>query len=550
MERWDIPPYVVLWEATKKCNLRCIHCSVECGEVSPRDMSKDDIKGVIDELSNLGCVLFIITGGEPLLREDLFEVVRYASKSMDVSLTTNGTMVKERMKELREIEWNNIQVSLDGLERFHNYFRVSNSYAEVIEAIAFLLENSISTSVATTVTDENIDQLPSMLKLLLDLGVPQWKLSAIIPVGRAKKNKLSLSLENRIKVIEFVSDVRIEHNKISVSVDDGFGYCGYLEPLVRAYPFKKCPAGISTCGIQNDGRLKACLDQPVTYPSVLTSSFTELWEDPHTFAEFRWFEPKKLKGKCGSCETVFRCFGGCKAQLLGITNNLYAENPYCVYKIIEDKQKPKKSGIFGKVATMALLLAASLTPLGTALPIDESPPPITRALLSSPECVGISTCRAFFDNYVSVDSLNISKKDKAMEIEAVIRSSFCGMVCNVSALKVDFYVDGNFVGSKIINVSGEERVSLQIPELSEGSHEIEVNLPIPPPNDSPRDNGLSERVIVFRKEQIGNESYNVSATPVIKVRDEDSKVILSFIAGAGLASIVYGIYELRRRKKV
>lgn len=530
MDFWDKQPVAVLWEATRRCNLSCIHCITNCGSRynSNADLGTGEIKSAVDDLNDLNCLFFIITGGEPLLRRDLFDVAEYAHRNMDVGLTTNGTLInKGNVRKFLEFDWCDVQVSLDGDSSFHDKFRgMSGAYDGAVDAIQLLLGNGVRTSVRTVVTKQNIGKLQGILDTLLKLNVSRWEITPVISTGRAKENDMELCAGDRLRVIEFIADSRIDHHReISINAGDGFGYCGYLEPLTRTYPFRDCPAGKYTCGITYEGRLKACLDHPepeYLYGSIRERGFHELWRDINTFSEFRSFNPDRMEGVCETCDSREVCFGGCSANLLASTGDLYSKNPYCIYQAIERKEKKKSSRLHrvGKVVMAACMLGVALLPAsGTSTIPDDSAGPHVLCM-----------CRMMTPGTpdISVSSLNLT--EDYTEIEAVIKNN--DNCCGVHDLEVEFFVDGEKINSEFIDLNPRENKTVNIRRESFGLHELMVRADLAE-DENKTNNMMSKKIGAIK----------------VQERDlEDNELILFLLGGAGLASLVYGVRELNKRR--
>ena len=350
---------------------------------------------------------------------------------------------------------------------------------------------------------------------------------------------MELCAEDRLRVIEFIADSRIDYNReISINAGDGFGYCGYLEPLTRIYPFRNCPAGKFTCGITHEGRLKACLDHPepeYLYGSIREKRFYELWRDANTFLEFRSFDPDRIEGICEICDSKDICIGGCTENLIASTGDLYYGKQNCVYKSLkykekkEDKEKEKKRlsrlHRIGKVAMAACMLGAALLPASgmSIVPSNTTGPQVA--------CM----CRMMTPGTpdISVSDLDIS--DNYTVIKAIIENN--DDCCGVHNLEVEFFVDGERINSKFIDLYPMENKTVDINTVdlkrdTSGTHELIVRANLAEDRNK-TNNFMSKKIGAIR----------------VQERDsEDNELILFFLGGAGLASLVYGVHELNKKR--
>lgn len=332
MEVESVPKFVV-FECTRRCNLNCKHCYVNANNKKYNELSLNEIKSLIDDLSQMGVLVFGLVGGEPLLREDVFEILDYAKKKdLATSMSTNGTLIDKGVaKKLKEVNIGEVSVSLDGLESFHNQFRGKKCFGEVISAIKNLIENKIYTIVSTCVCPENFDDLEKMSTLTKELGVDSWRLFPIVPTGRANSTLL-LSKEQLSFLQTFVFNKRKEIKNIFLG--ETAGWCGNIDRCIKLVPWDGCRAGREYCTINVEGYLKACpvLSDDFLEASIRENKFSKLWKDKKTFKNFREFDIKNLKGRCQKCNMREICQGGCRAVAISFKNDFYGEFPFCTYK--------------------------------------------------------------------------------------------------------------------------------------------------------------------------------------------------------------------------
>lgn len=307
---WEVP-MLVQWMATLRCGLRCEHCLAVSRESGFSDMPLEKVRGLIDEIAAMGVGEFLITGGEPLAREDLGEVIEHLGRK-GVSWTLNTAAMPGR--ELREAIVRHkpgfVAVSLDGPREVHDAFRgKAGAWDEAMEAIRFFKSlGTVRVCAGTTVTRRNYDDLDETFHLATTSGADQWGIHLLVPEGRAAdRPDLFLSKTQLKRLIKFVARRR---RQFPVQMADEIGYLGYLEPLVRDVPLH-CGAGRAQCVVLPDGEIVPCttLDRSCSAGSLHDRPFKEIWAQG--FADLRAWRPG---GKCGACEYAVACKGGCWLQ--------------------------------------------------------------------------------------------------------------------------------------------------------------------------------------------------------------------------------------------
>lgn len=302
----------LFWECTTRCNLHCLHCGSDCSKDSQYpDMPLEDFLRAVDTLKNKSeNFQVVITGGEALLRNDL-EICgkEIRKRGMRWSLVTNGHLyTASRHKSLLSAGLGALTISLDGLEKSHNWLRNNpTSFAKVIEAIRLAASTPrINFDVVTCVNQQNIYELHTLRELLIGLNVKNWRLFTIIPIGRATHNpELLLSDNQFIVLMDFISESR-KSNEIDVKFSCE-GFVGEYESKVRdSYFF--CRAGINIGSVLIDGSISACpnIDRSFSQGNIYRDNLQEVWD--HGFAAFRdrnWMK----KGTCANCNYFIDCQG-------------------------------------------------------------------------------------------------------------------------------------------------------------------------------------------------------------------------------------------------
>ncbi len=344
-------PYVISWNLTYRCNLACEHCYLDAGPAALKErdafadrseMTTEECLRVVDEIAAFApeC-LVILTGGEPLLRRDILEIVRHAhGRNLWAVVGTNGVKVTENLARLlQEAGARGFSLSLDALDpdRHDAFRRVKGAFANTVEGARILDTVGFPFIVQTTVGKHNADELPALAAFACDhLKARVWNLYFLVPTGRG----------------EFVSDMspatydgilgqlyRIQKDyagRMLVNAKCAPHYVRTLFEKEPASPFLKtyaggaggCPAGTHYMGIRPNGDVTPCPYLPVFGGSLKTSGLREIWDESDLFVKIR--ERTGLGGRCGACELNRAC-GGCRARAFGMTGDYMAEDPLCTH---------------------------------------------------------------------------------------------------------------------------------------------------------------------------------------------------------------------------
>ncbi len=302
----------LFWECTTRCNLNCLHCGSDCSQDSQfQDMPREDFLTALDTIkTSQPNFLVVITGGEPLLRNDIEKCgLEIRKRGMRWAMVSNGHLyTKEKHNALLNAGMGALTISFDGLEQSHNWLRNnSSSYNKVLKAIETAASSPrLNFDVVTCVNKVNISELPQIKELLIEKGVKAWRLFTIIPIGRAANNQdLNLSDKQFVELMEFIATTRKEKTlDIKFSCE---GYVGKYEPKVRdSYFF--CRAGINIGSILIDGSISACpnIDRSFSQGNIYQDNFYNIWINK--FEPFRNREWTKT-GQCSNCSDYKDCQG-------------------------------------------------------------------------------------------------------------------------------------------------------------------------------------------------------------------------------------------------
>jgi len=348
-------PLVLSWNLTRKCNLKCPHCYINATtQELKNELTTEEAKNLIDQICEVSRPLLILSGGEPLLRPDVYELVRYgAAKGLKMGLGSNGSLIDgTAAKRLKEAGIETVSISLDShIPEQHDEFRgVRGSWEKAVRAIKALRENGVLVQINTTVTQQNYDQIDDIMSLAERLGVENFHLFFLVPTGRGVKiaDISPARYEDMIKT----TFAKAAKHKLNVRPSCAPQFMRIAKDMgldMRRW-IRGCIAGLYYCRVYPNGDITPCPYLPIKLGNIREKSFKEIWFNSDMFKSMRDFNA--LKGKCGECEYRALC-GGCRARAYGLSSDFIdycgdlhepaelkgdflTEDPWCVYQ-------PKKS---------------------------------------------------------------------------------------------------------------------------------------------------------------------------------------------------------------
>jgi AdoMet-dependent heme synthase len=322
-------PVKVSIDITSRCNLSCAHCRNSSRDAT-EELTFEEIRAVLDDLARQQVPRIGLSGGEPFIRADAPEIIRYAARHAAgrVFVSTNGTLVDDSL--LRELEPARsrltVKISLDGPRDIHDAIRGrAGAFDAASNAISLCVARGFRVEVTTTISRDNVIRLRELARHVMTLGCSRYNLVEIVPVGKATR-EMCLDAASRIRAREIAEQIKAEY----AAPDDFF---------VIKIPFTggnwhtlHCSGGISECGILSDGSVVGCRLLPhMREANVRTRSLSNLWTDPRSFAYFRHPQGFVPDPTCGACGHFATCGGGCRAYSFGLSGDPSARDPRCPY---------------------------------------------------------------------------------------------------------------------------------------------------------------------------------------------------------------------------
>jgi AdoMet-dependent heme synthase len=349
---------IVAWELTRTCNLFCAHCrSASTQGKFDDELSTEECLRLIDGIVETAKPVLILSGGEPLLRRDIFLIGSYAAdKGLRVAMGTNGTLITDEIAtKLRAVPISRVAVSIDfPTAELQDKFRgKAGAFEAAINGIKLLRQADIEVQINSTITRLNMNYLNELLSLALESGAVAFHPFMLVPTGRGKSlESVAMSPAEYEHTLNWVYDrqkelgssiffkptdaphyqrivkQRDKRNKIDVAPSrheqTAKAKNKSMDSITRG-----CLAGINFCFISHRGRVQGCGYLDVSAGSVRQMRFKEIWQQSPLFSQLR--DLSNIKGKCGVCEYKNVC-GGCRARAYESTGDYLQEEPYCIYQ--------------------------------------------------------------------------------------------------------------------------------------------------------------------------------------------------------------------------
>lgn len=338
---------LVAWEITRNCNLSCVHCraSATLGPYTG-ELDTEACLRLLDQIAETGTPIVILTGGEPLLRPDIFEIAAYGTdKGLRMVMAPNGTLITETSAgQMANAGIRRISISLDGATKeSHDRFRgIDGAYDGALRGIDYAKAAGIEFQINTTITKANLEQIPEIQKLAVELGAVAHHIFLLVPTGRGKYIlDQEITAEEYEETLNWFYEQR-EKTPLQLKATCAPHYYRILRQKAKkegkSVSFKThgldavtrgCLGGTGFCFISHKGIVQPCGFLNLNCGDITKTSFADIWHHSEEFLSLRNFD--NLKGKCGRCEYRKVC-GGCRARAYEATGDYLAEEPLCSFQ--------------------------------------------------------------------------------------------------------------------------------------------------------------------------------------------------------------------------
>jgi radical SAM protein with 4Fe4S-binding SPASM domain len=351
-------PHVIAWNLTRRCNLACAHCYIAAGSwhAAESELTTDECRPIVDQILAVNpAPMIILSGGEPLLREDLEAIAAYASeRGATVVVGTNGTrLTDERIASLKAAGVTGVAVSVDSLDAvYHDRFRHGKgALADTLTAVARLKAHRLDFIIQSTLTRGNRHEIPALAAWAAEQGAVSFNIYFLVATGRGEGMAGLSPAENEDILAEIVRLGREYRGRMLVR--------SKCQPQIMRHVYDsdpdspllnyatRCPCGLQYCRITPEGKVTPCPYLPVVAGDLRTQSFGEIWRESTVFAGLR---RGVLGGKCGRCEYREVC-GGCRARAYADHGDILAADDSCAYEppAVAPLVRPRREFTYGMV---------------------------------------------------------------------------------------------------------------------------------------------------------------------------------------------------------
>ncbi len=387
---YDEAPFLAIWEVTQSCDLACKHCRAAAQPIAhPDQLSTEEGKKLIDQISDMRVPIFVFTGGDPLKRPDLYELIRYGSdKGVKIAVTPSATplLTREAIFKMKEAGLVRLGISLDGSSpEIHDAFRgLPGAWARTIQAVEWANEAGIPIQVHTTISRHNAHDLDNLCNLFEKLAIVMWNVFFLVPVGRGQLDdllsgeefeqvfgkiyELSQRVNFQIKTTEAMHYRRylLQHNLEEKRMGHGHSHGGAAkyeagaptadaETRTHGWATRRVNDGKGFVFISHMGNVYPSGFLPIHAGNIREKSLSEIYRNAPIFKALR--NTSRLEGKCGACEFKEIC-GGSRARAYALTGDPLAQEPCCIYQpknwtpIADQDVAPLRSEFTGPLVTL------------------------------------------------------------------------------------------------------------------------------------------------------------------------------------------------------
>ena len=342
---------LVVWNTTNRCNLRCKHCYINAEDIDySNELTHDEAREFIRDLAAMRAPVLLFSGGEPLLRKDLFELGRYAvDMGLRAVISSNGTLIDDEMaQKIKMAGFQYVGISIDGAPETHDDFRnKKGAFDEALRGVKACQKIGVKTGVRFTVNKHNQQDLPEIFDILKNEGIPRFCMYHLVYAGRGEQMiEMDTTLDEKRKILELVSQKTVElHNQgveVEILTTDNHADGIYLlNQIRRRQPERSeeiikllemhggCSAGTKFANVDPQGNVHPCqFWQDYSVGNIREKPFSEIWtSDDEMMVKLREKE-KHVTGKCGSCNYKSLC-AGCRIRARAVYGDIWAEDPAC-----------------------------------------------------------------------------------------------------------------------------------------------------------------------------------------------------------------------------
>lgn len=341
-------PRMVFWELTNACNLKCMHCrACPTDQLTSDDLTFQECKILLDDISAFASPAIVLSGGEPLVRPDVFDIASYGdSRGLRMLLATNGTLVtREIAEEIVQAGIKRVSVSIDGASAStHDSFRrLDGAFQSAMNGIECLKSAGVPYQINTSISRNNINEISDILDMAINNGAVALHIFLLVPTGCGKEiaDDEMISPQEYEAILAWFDD-RTKDSPIQLKATCAPHYYRIMRQKARVdntqiqtpshsghISTKGCLAGSAVCFISHKGDVYPCGYLPVSAGNIKQENIIEIWQNADIFKALR--DEDNLVGKCGYCEYRKVCMG-CRARAYACTGNYLASEPYCIYE--------------------------------------------------------------------------------------------------------------------------------------------------------------------------------------------------------------------------
>ncbi|MBN2299234.1 MAG: radical SAM protein [Deltaproteobacteria bacterium] len=325
-------PFILAWELTRSCNLNCLHCRASAtSDVPPGELSTQEGFALLDNASRSGTKMVILSGGEPLLRDDVFEIAKYGtSLGLRMTMAVNGSLVTPDIAaKMKDCGISRVSVSLDGVtEDVHDSFRgMGGAFSMALRGISILKEYGVPFQINTTIAAMNVSQTKAFPAFIKSLGAVAWHVFFLVPTGRGESLEAA-SIKEYKDMLDTFYEV-YKQSEIECKATCAPQFYRLLAEKGDDVKTKGCLAGTGFGFVSSTGDVQPCGFLQIPCGNIKDKPLSEIWSESSTLIRLR--DTASLKGKCSTCLYKDTC-GGCRARAYEVLGDFMKVDPICWYK--------------------------------------------------------------------------------------------------------------------------------------------------------------------------------------------------------------------------